>query len=158
MSLCTEGDNNPPPNPPLTALLTQSIPHGARQVGVAKLPLPWQHWLLCCRDVSQVLSGGGGSDKHWPLLWIMSQTLLWRGVTVFCSRERAVRGHLPIILECVRETVSGQVGKKSFPLRITLYYLPFLSKHPLETSAVYLKSFVNWDKLYFPCNRLMWTP
>lgn len=120
-SLCTEGDNNTPPNPPLAALLTQSIPHGVKQVVVAKLPLPWQRWLLCDCDVSQVLSGSGGSNKRWPLLWIMSQTLLWRG-DCFCSWERAVRGHLPIILECVREMVSGQVGKKSSPFRFTLYY------------------------------------
>lgn len=47
VSLCTEGDNNTPPNPPLTALLTQSIPRGVGrcQVAVAKLWLPWQQGL-----------------------------------------------------------------------------------------------------------------
>lgn len=47
LSLCTEGDNNTPPNPPLTALLTQSIPHRVErcQVAVAKLWLLWQHGL-----------------------------------------------------------------------------------------------------------------
>lgn len=43
----TRGDSNTPPNPPLTALLTQSIPRGVGccQVAVAKLWLPWQHGL-----------------------------------------------------------------------------------------------------------------
>lgn len=46
VSFCTEGDNNTP-NPPLTALLTQSIPRGVRrcQVAVAKLWLPWKQGL-----------------------------------------------------------------------------------------------------------------
>lgn len=66
--LCTEGDNNTPPNPPLSALLTQSIPHGVGrgQVAVAKLWLPWQQGLWVCCDVSQVRSGGLGSNKADP--------------------------------------------------------------------------------------------
>lgn len=47
VSLFTGGDNNTPPNPPLTALLTQSIPCGVGrcQVAVAKLWLLWQQGL-----------------------------------------------------------------------------------------------------------------
>lgn len=39
----TEGDSNTPPNPPLTALLTQSIPCGVGfcRVAIAKLSLLW---------------------------------------------------------------------------------------------------------------------
>lgn len=47
LSLCTKEDSNTLPNPPLTALLTQSIPCGVGccQVAVAKLWFLWQQWL-----------------------------------------------------------------------------------------------------------------
>lgn len=86
MSLRTKGDNNTPLNPPLTALLTQSIPRGVGrcQVAVAKLWLTWQRGLRICCDVSQVRSGSLGSNKTDPCWGIMSKTM---AMTLFvCER------------------------------------------------------------------------
>jgi len=68
VSLCTEGDNNTPLNPPLAALLTQSIPHGVErsQVVDAKFAVALATWI--CHDVIQVQSGSLDSNKA-DLCW-----------------------------------------------------------------------------------------
>lgn len=52
MALCTQGESNTLPNPPLTALLTQLIPHGVEccHGAVAKL------WLLRQQGLGLVMS------------------------------------------------------------------------------------------------------
>lgn len=118
VSFYTEGDNNTP-NPPLTALLTQSIPCGVRRCQVARCQV-----VVVVETATQrffaVMSARCGSGSLG--LFLTRPTLVGDNeqdsavmtMTLFVCKGEVSDGRLPIRLEWV----SGWMGvvKDSFPL------------------------------------------
>lgn len=111
--LGTEGDNNTRPNPPLLALLTQSIPHGG-ELNVAKLSLP------NCGCPGNVNYGFAVmSARCGAAVWTTTGPTLVgdneldsavMAMTLSVYERRSAMGDYPISLECVGEAVGGRIG------------------------------------------------
>lgn len=77
ISLCTEGNNNTP-NPPFTALLTQSIPHGVKRRQI--MVMSARYCVAVCALTRQTLVGDNEQNSA-----VMAMTL-------FVREGRSARG------------------------------------------------------------------
>lgn len=121
-SFAAEGDGSTPPNPPLVALLTQSIPHGGEpsvaKPWFAKLRLPGQRelqfvylFIYLFAVMPAQVCGGSGLDlqQDRPLLGHNELDSAVMTTTLCVCERRTASCRLTISSECVCEAVSGLV-------------------------------------------------
>lgn len=125
MALCTQGESNTPPNPPLTVLLTQLILHGVEccHGAVAKL------WLLRQQRLGLVMSA-----RCVLAAWALTRPTHVEDnegnsavmpMTVFSCMRRCQRRATPNLLEaCVRHWVGGrpEFSTTGFTTSHTIHY------------------------------------